>query len=575
MLKYFQRLTRIFLRNAAVPQAGPLIPGGSWMRRRAWFWGMLSSLCLSLALPVAGESPRLLVLLEPGFNGDEFFGPSAVFQAAGYDLVIASSQEEKVTLRLTGEPDAFWDVPVDLSIAEVDPDDYIGLFVPGGYSPGFLEKDEHAVAVTRAFLEAGKPLGMVCHGPRVLISNDLIGDRAWTGLFTIADELADHWIERPGRYLDQAVVRDGHLVTARYPQDMNVFSWIFLEVLAEAGGIAPQPRQGEVALILSQAEEGWGNWHFFSRLMAAVEAFGVSIERAGGNNAEWIERVLNDRTGGPLILALDLNREDWVNAPEALRTLAIEHESLVAGEGMRDLLKEREKPTVWLPERRIATWTQAITGLAREVAENGQRFDPSIPARGEFPALGEVDEPTVFLAIREGFDDDSLVAWVEGLQEAGQAGIALVGHEIGEVSGRNGLTVTTTLTHSEVPLAEGIWIIAPGFFWPQLNPGARQTEQPAWLPEQEARDAARVEWMLAAREQGATLFLTGLEALRVGRMDAFAGTRFSASEQNLWSFGRSGARYSEAPATFSADRLVTVRHGNDARAALELLSLHP
>ncbi|MCH8475618.1 MAG: DJ-1/PfpI family protein [Opitutales bacterium] len=551
-------------------------PSWSWRKTLRSGWAGACFLFSSLvAGPLLSDHPRLLILLEPGFNGDEFFGPTAVFEAAGYDLVIASSQEEKVPLRLDGEPDAFWDVPVDLAITEVNPDDYVGLFVPGGYSPGFLEKDEAAVAVTQAFLESGKPLGMVCHGPRVLLFNDLIGNRTWTGLFTIADELADQWIERPGRFIDQAVVRDGNLVTARYPRDMNVFSWAFLEVLAEKGGVSPLPLSGEVVLVLSNHEERWGNWHFFSRLIAAVEAFGIDIERAGGNNPEWIERVLGEKDlgdEGHLILALDITEEDWTEIPEALRELVGKHPRLVAGEGMREFLTEREGPTLWLEERRIPAWTQAITGLAKEVAENEKRFDPSLPPVPQPPELAEGQHPKVFLAMREGFYDRSFVAWVNALEEVGHTEIALVAPETGEVTGRNGLTVEATLAHEDVEFGEGTLLIAPGFLWPQYNRGARQTQQPDWLEEQENKDAARVEWMLEARENGATLFLTSLDALRVGRMEVFAGKQFSASEQSLWSFGRSGARYTDAPATLSAERLITVRHGNDAAKALELLN---
>lgn len=530
-------------------------------------------LCMMLVGPLFAGAPRLLVLLEPGFNGDEFFGPTAVFRAAGYEVVVASSREETVPIRLNLEPDPHWDVEVDLAISEVNPADFIGLYVPGGYSPGFLENDPDAVKVVRAFLDAGKPLGMVCHGPRVLLSNDLMGDRVWTGLFTLPDELADIWVKRPGRYLDQAVVRDGNLVTARYPRDMNVFAWAFLELLAEQGGIAPQPLEGWVTLVLSNHPERWGNWHFFSRMMTAVEAFGVEIQRVGGNNPDWIERALAEAAeaeGSHAILALDLSGEDWENAPQSLRELALSHPRLVAGRGMREMLSERGEPTVWVEERHILPWTQAILAQALEVPENAKRFDPTAPPAPVLPELVPVENPGVFLSLREGFDDEALVSWVRALQEAGRRDLAFVAREAGDVTGRNGLTVRATLAHGDLRPGAENWVIAPGFFWPQLNPGARQAQQPEWLSEQDVRDNERVEWLLASRENGAMLFLTGLDALRVGRMEAFQGTRFSSSEQTLWSFGRDGARHTDAPATLSAERLITVRAADDASEALKL-----
>ena len=94
--------------------------------------------------------------------------------------------------------------------------------MPGGYSPGFLEKDPQAIRILREFLDAGKPVAMICHGPRLLLKHGLAKGRTLTCLFSVPDELADEWAGRPfGRYLDQAVVRDGNLLTARYPNDVR------------------------------------------------------------------------------------------------------------------------------------------------------------------------------------------------------------------------------------------------------------------------------------------------------------------------------------------------------------------
>jgi protease I len=529
----------------------------------------------SLGRGLHAEAPKLLVLLEQGFNGDEFFAPSAVFQTAGYEVVVASSHPEKVPLRLDGAPSPHWDVPVDLPISEVNPDDYIGLFVPGGYSPGFLEKDPAAVRVTRAFLEAGQPLGMVCHAPRVLLSNGLMGDRVWTGLFTLPDELADVWVRRPGRYLDQAVVRDGNLVTARYPRDMNVFAWRYLELLAEAeGGLPLAPRNGEVVLLLSNHPEGWGNWHFFSRVMTAVEAFGLRSARASGNNSDWMERVLGEMEASGAstrILAVDIRQEDWTEVSENVRQRILKHPLLVAGAGMKALLADREGETVWMEERLILDWTRAIVDLAPLAEVNPLAHPGAVPPLPELPGIGATENPKVWIAVREGFDDEALAAWVNALQAAGMTEMAYVAEETGEVLGRNGLKVRARFRHAETKPAEGELVIAPGHFWPSLNPGARQAEQPDWLKAQDERDRARMNWLLASRERGAMLVLTGLDALYIGRGEAFKGMEFSSSPQTVWSFGRDGAKHTSAPVTISAENLITVRGADDVPEALEHL----
>lgn len=536
-------------------------------------WGR-KALCLAGLgfLPLSAAAPQILVLLERGFNGDEFFGPTGAFQAAGYEIVVASRHEGVVPLRLDGEANPQWDVPVDLAMREVNPADFPFLFVPGGYSPGFLEKDPDAVRIVRHFLEAGKPVGMVCHGPRVLLSNGLLTGRTWTSLFTVADEVADPWVARPGRYLDLPVVVDDNLITARYPGDMAAFSRAFLQLLANEGGLPNPQRHGAVALILSNHAESWGNWHFFSRLMSAVNSFGLRSERAAANNAEWVDRVLADwqAAGEDGILAVDIHALDWSQTSPKLRELVLTHPRLVAGEGMKPLLADRELPFETLPERQILPWTRAI--LAQAALSEAAFTLPEMPPPATLPEVTLAASPEaarVIFALREGFDDESLAAWVTAATAHGLTPVLFTAPEAGRVTGMNGLAVEIALSTAEVQPAEGQWVVAPGFFWPQLNPRARQAEQPPWVTEADAVQQAHDAWLLAAREQGAQLALTGLDALRIGRSSDFDGISFAASTQNRWSFGRGAARFSDAAFEHSAERLVTVR---DAGAVAELFA---
>lgn len=170
-------------------------------------------------------APRVLVLLAKGFNRTEFYTPWADWAAMGIDLEIASFEKGAVFIDLNESPHPGLDAEATLSFDEVKPERYAGLFVPGGYSPGFLEKDPRALEIVRAFAKAGKPMGFICHGPRLLLRADLLRGRNFTCLFTLPDELADLWRERPfGAYLDQPVVVDGNLVTARYPNDAKPFA---------------------------------------------------------------------------------------------------------------------------------------------------------------------------------------------------------------------------------------------------------------------------------------------------------------------------------------------------------------
>src|SRR3954454_18436519 len=59
---------------------------------------------------------------------------------------------------------------VDKAVKGADPEDYAGLGVPGGGATGaFLRGDDDTVRFVRSFFEAGKPVGIICHGTWVAV----------------------------------------------------------------------------------------------------------------------------------------------------------------------------------------------------------------------------------------------------------------------------------------------------------------------------------------------------------------------------------------------------------------------
>jgi protease I len=134
---------------------------------------------------------------------------------------------------------SFRDPIANLTLDDVNASDYIGLVLPGGNSPGNLEKHERALQICREFMRAGKPVSAICHGPRLLIRAGLLKDRLATCLFSVPNELADQWVAGEyGRYLDEPVVVDENLTTSRYPYDLLPFTRTTVHQLARAGGFA-------------------------------------------------------------------------------------------------------------------------------------------------------------------------------------------------------------------------------------------------------------------------------------------------------------------------------------------------
>src|SRR5215211_2484207 len=119
---------------------------------------------------------------------------------------------------------------VDRAVSEADADDYEGLVLPGGVAnPDFLRKDEDAVGFVRAFFEAGKPVGVICHGPWTLVEADVVRGRtitSWPSLRTDLRNAGANWV-------DEEVVVDSGLVSSRKPDDLPAFCDKVVEEICE------------------------------------------------------------------------------------------------------------------------------------------------------------------------------------------------------------------------------------------------------------------------------------------------------------------------------------------------------
>jgi protease I len=111
-------------------------------------------------------------------------------------------------------------LPVDHELASVSPEQFDALLLPGGVAnPDTLRTIPEAVAFVRHFVEAGKPVAAICHGPWTLIEADGVRGRrvtSWPSLKTDLKNAGASWE-------DQSVVVDGTLVTSRKPDDLPDF----------------------------------------------------------------------------------------------------------------------------------------------------------------------------------------------------------------------------------------------------------------------------------------------------------------------------------------------------------------
>ena len=105
----------------------------------------------------------------------------------GYRVLIAAP-ERRVYQLVLHDQHPEWDITVelqgyrleaDIAFSDVDPDEYVGLVLPGGRAPEYLRYDADLRRITRHFAENDKPLASICHGIEILAMADVVRGHQW------------------------------------------------------------------------------------------------------------------------------------------------------------------------------------------------------------------------------------------------------------------------------------------------------------------------------------------------------------------------------------------------------------
>jgi protease I len=122
------------------------------------------------------------------------------------------------------------EVPVNVNVADANPDDYDALVVPGGVmNPDHMRTNNDCINFAKSFLETGKPVAAICHGPQLLIETGLLRGRKMTSYPSVKTDLINAGV----KWYDKEVVVDNGLVTSRSPKDLEAFNKKLLEEIRE------------------------------------------------------------------------------------------------------------------------------------------------------------------------------------------------------------------------------------------------------------------------------------------------------------------------------------------------------
>ncbi len=174
------------------------------------------------------KSKKVAILTENGFEEVELTSPKKALEDAGIQVDVVSAQKEKVK----GWDTDHWsiDIPVDVALSDADVDDYDASMIPGGViNPDKMRVNKDYVAFAKSFLEAGKPVAAICHGPQLLIETGMLEGKNMTSYPSIKSDL----INAGANWEDKEVIVDKGLVTSRSPKDLEAFNKKMLEEIGE------------------------------------------------------------------------------------------------------------------------------------------------------------------------------------------------------------------------------------------------------------------------------------------------------------------------------------------------------
>jgi protease I len=170
-------------------------------------------------MPTPQSNRRALILTADKFEDLELFVPYFRLLEAGWEVTIAAPTKDEIG----GEHG--YGLEPQATFAEVDPEAYDLLLIPGGFpdgAPATVRHDKTALAITRSFVSRNKTVAAICHGPWTLASADVVKGRRVTSFWH--DGVPQDLKAAGAVWQDAEVVVDGNLITSRWPMDLPAFT---------------------------------------------------------------------------------------------------------------------------------------------------------------------------------------------------------------------------------------------------------------------------------------------------------------------------------------------------------------
>ncbi|MGD7046018.1 type 1 glutamine amidotransferase domain-containing protein [Jeotgalibacillus proteolyticus] len=170
------------------------------------------------------QGKKVIALVSPDFEDLELWYPVMRLREEGAEVHLVGENKAETYMGKYGVP-----AQSEYAFGEIEPSDYDGILVPGGWAPDKLRRYPEVLAMVRHMDKHEKPIGQICHAGWVLISAGILQGRQVTSTPGIKDDM----VNAGATWHDEPVVRDGHIVSSRRPPDLPEYGKMFADVLAE------------------------------------------------------------------------------------------------------------------------------------------------------------------------------------------------------------------------------------------------------------------------------------------------------------------------------------------------------